>query len=88
MNSFCHNCIIKDIPKSIKDKFNEHYKPTFLECPTNDPKVVGCLIKEQVVINWNSFCNWLKDLGELTPEEAIIMTELGLLKLRGKRGKK
>jgi len=68
------------VPQSIKKKFNEHFKPTFIECPTNDPNIAGCLIKENFNIDWNSFCTWLNDQKMLTVQEAIEMARIGLFK--------
>ena len=94
MNSFCKDCVNAKVPSSLKEKFNDTYKKsninkTFLECPINDPKVVGCLIKERQKINWNSFCVWLNDNKSLTAQEAIDMVDLGLLTSKPKKkGKK
>ena len=79
MNEFCKNCIMRKVPLSIKKKYNDTYDKTFIECPTSDPKVVGCLIKKNLDINWNSFAVWLNDNGNLTQEEAMMLARAGLI---------
>lgn len=79
MNEFCKNCINRKVPLSIKKKFNKQYVTTFLECPTSDPKVVGCLIKERK-IEWGAFAIWLNDNGDLTQDEAMALAKAGLIK--------
>ena len=61
----------------MKQKFNDEVKLMFMECPLNDPKVVGCYMKG-LVINWKSFSNWLKDNGQLEEVEAKIIKQLKL----------
>jgi len=78
LNDFCKECQNRDVPKSIKDKFNEGFKNTFVECPTSDKKVVGCVIPINFKINWDSFCVWLEEQNDLTVKEAAEMTKLGL----------
>lgn len=97
MNNFCKECVNKKVPSTIKEKFNLAYKrenisKIFLECPMNDAKVAGCLIKERMSIDWNKFCIWLNDHKDLTTEEAVAMAKLGFLyevpKKKGKGKKK
>ena len=80
MNYFCETCRFKDVPESIKKKFNKAYKPTFIDCPTSDQKIAGCLISTNFDVDWNSFCNWLEDHGDLSPKEKIVMMKIGLYK--------
>jgi len=80
LNKFCKDCANKSVPSSVKKKFNLSYNKTFLECPLNDDKVAGCLIKERLQIDWNSFCVWLHDHKNLSAEEAVSMAKLGYLK--------
>ncbi len=80
MNVLCKNCQNRSIPKTIKEKFNTHHMPTFIECPASDPKIVGCLIPFNFKIDWNSFCTWLNDNKLLTVQEAIEMARLGIFK--------
>jgi len=77
LNNFCSNCNTRNVPDSLKKKFNENYKPTFLNCPQDDPNVAGCLIKNSK-INWSSFCNYLFDHKMLTVDEASTMATMGL----------
>lgn len=84
MNDFCKKCKNRDVPQSIKKKFNEYHKPTFVECPTSDPQIVGCLIKENFKFDWNSFCTWLHDNKQLSIKEAMEMREIGEYKEKGK----
>jgi|WetSurSiteA1Bulk_404760.scaffolds.fasta_scaffold271137_2 hypothetical protein len=58
MKSFCNNCPHLKVPDSIKEKFNEFCKPTFIECPTEDKTVAGCLIS-MMSINWPEFFSFL-----------------------------
>ena len=88
MNNFCKNCVNMKVPSSLKEKFNVSYNKTFLECPTNDEKVVGCLIKERLKIDWGSFCTWLNDHKNLTADEAIEMAKLGFITQEKKKGRK
>jgi len=76
------------VPSSLKEKFNSSYDKTFLECPTSDQKIVGCLIKERLNINWSSFCTWLIDHKNLTASEAVEMAKLGFIAPDKKKGKK
>lgn len=80
MNDFCSKCKNRSVPQKIKKKFNEHFKPTFIECPTSDPNIAGCLIEINFNIDWNSFCTWLNDQKLLTIQEAIEMARIGLFK--------
>ncbi len=84
MNDFCKDCKQRSVPQSIKKKFNEFHKPTFVECPTSDPQVAGCLIKENYKFDWNSFCTWLSDNKKLTKQEAAEMERIGEYKQKGK----
>ncbi len=90
MNEFCKKCKNRSVPKTLKKKFNETYKNVFIECPTSDLGVVGCLIPNVFNIDWNSFCSWLEDNNNFTVEEAIVMARLGFLKDRkeGRKSKK
>ena len=94
MNSFCEDCANARVPLSLKEKFNDTYKrinvvKTFLDCPTKDPKVVGCLMKERLKVDWSTFCVWLNDNKSLTATEAIEMAKLGYFSPTEKRkGKK
>lgn len=76
MNEFCNTCQHKDIPKHIKDKFNKVVDTTFIECPTSDKVVVGCLIKN-LNIDWIKFVQYLREHGAITEEE------VGKLKKKG-----
>lgn len=80
MNEYCKNCPNRLVPLSLKEKLNKYHSKTFVECPSSDPKVVGCLIKEKLNIDWNSFCTWLNDNNDLTVQEAIEMARAGLFK--------
>ena len=80
MNEFCKKCQNRSVPQSIKLKFNAGFKDTFVECPTSDPKIRGCLIPDNFKIDWNSFCTWLHDHEDLSVQEAIEMARIGLFK--------
>ena len=77
MNEFCNDCKNSKVPQSIKKKFNEYHKPTFIECPTSDPQIKGCLIKDNFKFDWNSFSTWLDDNKQLTKQEALEMKRIG-----------
>lgn len=70
MNNFCKNCIHKNIPWFLKDKFNEYVQQTFIECPENDEKVAGCFIKMHK-INWKEFSEFCIKEGILTNKKQI-----------------
>ena len=80
MNDFCKDCKQRSVPQSIKKKFNEHHKLTFIDCPTKAPQIKGCLIKDNYKFDWNSFCTWLNDSKLLSVQEAIEMARIGLFK--------
>jgi len=80
LNDFCKNCKLRNIPQSIKKKFNEYHKLTFIDCPTSDPQIKGCLIKNNYKFDWNSFCTWLNDNKKLSVQEAIEMARIGEFK--------
>jgi hypothetical protein len=86
LNEFCKNCAVRHVPSSIKEKFNDVYDKTFIECPTSDPTVVGCFMKDHLRINWNSFCIWLSDNGRLTTDEAMKMAKAGLVEIKDDKG--
>lgn len=56
MNNFCIKCKHRNIPNLLKSIFNRNAKITFIECPTNDKKIAGCLIK-RINIDWKNFFN-------------------------------
>lgn len=79
IQQYCNNCSHRKLPESIKTKFNTHVKTMFDECPMNDPKVVGCLIKD-ITIDWKAFIKWLDDHSMLEENEKKV---LRILKLYG-----
>jgi hypothetical protein len=54
LNKFCNDCQHLVIAQFLKEEFNKRVKRVFLDCPTEDPKVAGCLIKF-LEINWDGF---------------------------------
>lgn len=85
MNIFCNNCQHKNIPSTLKIKFNNGVKKTFVECPTGDSKIAGCFIKN-LDIDWGKFAEWLIDNRQITMEEIIQLKNLGLIKEKEKTG--
>ena len=65
---FCKTCPHRKIPQSLKEKFNEHIKLMFIECPTSDECIAGCLIKN-ITVEWKSFVKWTEDNKLLTEDE-------------------
>jgi len=76
LNYFCETCAYKNIPWFMKEKFNKVVKPTFLECPLNDEKVIGCLIKN-INIDWKKFVQYLLEHQAITQEEINKLLNLG-----------
>ena len=68
MNQFCETCPHKEIPKYLKENFNKVVDTTFIECPTSDKKVVGCLIKN-LSIEWVKFVQYLREHGAISEDE-------------------
>jgi hypothetical protein len=76
MNNFCKTCPHLNIPDSIKIKFNEFTKPTFLECPIEDNVVVGCLIS-MMGIDWLEFFSFLMKNKQMDMKEYEELKKLG-----------
>lgn len=68
MNNFCKRCNHSSVPVLLKEKFNETVSLTFLECPTDDKLIVGCLIKK-LEIDWIGFFKHLTKQGFLKDNE-------------------
>jgi len=64
MKNFCKDCVHSTVPNTIKEKFNNFASTTFLECPSEDEKVVGCLIKN-IDIKWLDFFVFLRENKQL-----------------------
>lgn len=79
MNHFCNHCQHSKLPNSLKTKFNNNFKITFIDCPTSDKVVAGCFIKN-LDIDWGKFAEWLIDNRNITLEEVSKLKELGLIK--------
>lgn len=81
MNSYCKECIHRDIPSFLKEKFNKIIHDTFIECPTNDKKVASCFINT-CIIDWEKFIEYC------IKEEVLSDKEIKRLKKEGCYGRK
>jgi hypothetical protein len=69
MNKFCEDCPHKNIPRTVKAKFNTIATKTFVdECPSTDSRVVGCTTK-RINVDWSGFAKFLKSKNMLSEEE-------------------
>jgi len=68
LNSFCKDCRHKDVPKFLKIHYNKLVKKTFIECPTNDKKILGCTIKYKK-IRWEEVSKYLLKRETLSKKE-------------------
>jgi hypothetical protein len=69
VNKFCFDCPHKNIPSTVKSKFNTIATKTFVEeCPSIDPRVIGCTTK-RINVDWNGFATFLKSKNMLSEEE-------------------
>lgn len=68
MNYFCKDCQHREVPQSIKEKFNQEIKETFINCPLYDDKFVFCFIKN-LNIDWVAFINFLLKQRNLSSKE-------------------
>lgn len=78
INGFCKNCAHRKIPTSLKQKFNEYVKYTFIHCPQTDKNVAFCFIKE-MTIDWKAFVRWCDDNKLMTEDEKRALKVLKLL---------
>ncbi|HUS49824.1 MAG TPA: hypothetical protein VMZ91_06645 [Candidatus Paceibacterota bacterium] len=84
MNDFCKRCNHKHIPDLLKEKFNELIKKTFIECPTEDKKIVFCFINK-IDIEWENFFKYILAEGLLQEDELSRLEKEGW-KLTDRKG--
>ena len=79
IQGYCNDCQHRFIPATVKEKFNKYSgRKTFISCPERDKKVVGCLIKKNVIIDWNEFAHFLEERNELTKTEKKNLIIIGI----------
>lgn len=80
IQKYCEDCQHRLIVPSLKQKFNKYSHKTFISCPEKNPKVVGCLIKSNIIFDWGEFGAFLEERGELLPAEKQNLKMLRLYK--------
>jgi hypothetical protein len=76
LNEFCKTCQHANVPADLKDKFNKVVDKTFIECPTNDKVIAGCLIKN-LNIDWVKFVQYLREHGAITEDQVSNLKRKG-----------
>lgn len=76
MNNFCITCRHRQIPSSLKEKYNKYCFNLFEECPMSDENICGCTSK-YMDVNWRRFLTLLKRKEALTEEEKELLKNLG-----------
>ena len=74
MNNYCKICRHRDIPKILKEKYNEYVNLMFIECPMEDERIVGCL-NSNFAIKWQEFYEWVYDKGLTKSEKKLLEGE-------------
>jgi len=83
MNKFCEDCVHRQVPKILKEKFNLLNYPLFVnDQPINDEKITGCTVKF-VKINWPAMYSFIQQKGLLTRNEKRELAKTGWLTSNG-----
>lgn len=84
MNDFCKDCQHRNVPQSLKEKFDK-VKPFFGDCPHYDKKVVYCFTKH-FEVDWVFFIRLLLVKGGLSIKEIEEIEKIGKEEVSRRRG--